>query len=56
MCEICSNLRIKTPERRQWRRYGVFIVNFEHITFLPCSSVSIINFEQVNTGWVEKLV
>ena len=56
MCEICSNLRIKTPERRQWRRSGVFIVNFEHITFLPCSSVSIINFEQVNTGWVEKLV
>ena len=24
----------KTPERRQWRRHGVFIVNFEHISLL----------------------
>ena len=31
-CEICSELTIKTPERRQWRRPGVFIVNFEHIS------------------------
>ena len=33
-CEICSNLAIKTPERRL---YGVFTVNFEHIShlFLP---------------------
>ena len=30
MCEICSNLTIKIPERRR-RRSGVFIVNFEHI-------------------------
>ena len=30
-CEICSKLTIKTRERRQWRRSGVFIVNFEHI-------------------------
>ena len=28
----------------------VFIVNFEHISHL-CSSVSIVNFEQVNAGW-----
>ena len=28
-CEICSKLTIKTPERRQWGRSGVFIVNFE---------------------------
>ena len=34
-CEICSKLTIKTPKRRQWRRFGVFIVNFE----------------QVNAGW-----
>ena len=33
--EICSEL--------------VFIVNFEHI-FTPCSSVSIVNLEQVNVG------
>ena len=36
-CEICSKVIIKTPERRQWRQ---------------CSSVSIVNFEQVNAGWV----
>ena len=27
-------LTIKTPEGRQWRRSGVFIVNFEHISRL----------------------
>ena len=32
--EICSKLTIKTPERRSWRRSGVFIVNFEHISHL----------------------
>ena len=37
-CEICSKLTLKTPERRQWRGSGVFIVNFEH----------------VNADWVEK--
>ena len=30
-CEICSKLTLKTPERRQWRRSGVFAVNFEQI-------------------------
>ena len=30
-CRICLKLTIKTPERRQWRPSGVFIVNFEHI-------------------------
>ena len=33
-CEICSKLTINTPERRHWRRSGVFIVNFEHISHL----------------------
>ena len=33
-CEICSKLTIKTPERRDWRHSGVFIVNFEHISHL----------------------
>ena len=31
-----------------------FIVNSEHISHL-CSSVSIVNFEQANTGWVIKI-
>ena len=33
-CDVCSKLTIKTPEQRQWRRSGVFIVNFEHISHL----------------------
>ena len=33
-CEICSKLTIKTPERRQWRRSSVFIINFERISHL----------------------
>ena len=32
------------------RRFGNFIVNFEHISHL-CSSVSVVNFEQVNASW-----
>ena len=42
-CKIYSKLTIKMPERRQWRRSGIFIVNFER--------VSIVNFEQLNAGW-----
>ena len=38
-CEICSKVTIKTPERRQ--TYST-----------PSSSVSIVNFKQVNAGWV----
>ena len=45
MCETCSKLTIKIPERRQWCRSGVFIVNFENILH-----VSVVNFEQVNAG------
>ena len=33
-CGMCSKLTIKTSERRHWRRSGVFIVNFEHISHL----------------------
>ena len=51
MCKICSKLTIKTPERRQWRRFGVFI-NFAHNS---CSFlVSIANFKQVNVSWMTK--
>ena len=33
-CEKCSKLTIQTPERRQWRRSGVYIVKFEHFSHL----------------------
>ena len=49
-CEICSKLTIKTPERLDCSRSGVFILNFEHI-LKPFSSVSIVYFEQVNVSW-----
>ena len=32
--EVSSELTVKTPERRQWRRSGVFTDNFEHISHL----------------------
>ena len=32
--EICLKLIIKIPEGRHWRRSGIFIVNFEHISHL----------------------
>ena len=32
-CEICSKLTIKIPDRRHWRRSGIFFVNFEHISY-----------------------
>ena len=43
---------IKTSKRRQWLRFGVFIVNFEYISHL-CFSVPIVNFEHVIAGWVK---
>ena len=33
-CEMCSELTMKIPERRQWRHSGIFIFNFEHILHL----------------------
>ena len=30
--EICLNFTITTQERRDWRRSGVSIINFEHIS------------------------
>ena len=50
-CEICLlKLILKIPERLQWRRCGVFIVNFEHVSHF-FSSVSIVELEQVNVSW-----
>ena len=43
-CEICLELKVKTPERSHWRWSGVFIVNFEHISHF------VLNFEHVIAG------
>ena len=48
-------LTIRTPERRQIRRYGVLIVNFKHI-FLHFADVYSVDFEQVNSGLVRKKI
>ena len=40
----------KDTRTTTWRRSSVFIVNFE-IYFTPSTSVSNVNFEQVNAGW-----
>ena len=49
MCEICSDLRRKTQERRHCRHSGVSIVKSEQVSH--CSGVSILHFEQVNVSW-----
>ena len=54
-CEICWKLTIKPPKRRHLRRFDDFNVNFEHISHL-CSTVSIVNFKQVNAGWAKYCV
>ena len=48
--EIRSKLTIKTPQRRQWCRCCVLLLIWTY--FKRCSSVSIVNFERVNAGWV----
>ena len=45
-CEICSKLTINN------RPPGVVLVYLLTLTyFTPCSSVSFVNFQQVNAGW-----
>ena len=35
-CDICWKFTTKIPERRQWLHSGVFIVNFEKISYVVC--------------------
>ena len=56
-CEICSNLTIKTPERRQWRHSNVCIVNFEQISsfFLMFLMTNLNNWVVIQAGWSCKI-
>ena len=45
ICEICSNLPIKTPGRSQ-------LLTLKKFNTFSC--VTTADFEQVNAGWVEK--
>ena len=47
-CAICSELTIKTSERG-WRRSGVIIVHYEHLSQL-LFRVFVVDFEQVNAS------
>ena len=49
--EICSKLTIETPKRCQWRRFGVFIVNLEHISRLCLTLMFTVDFEQSVVCW-----
>ena len=44
-CEICLKLAVRTPERRQWHRTGVFLVNFQQVSHIDLvfPSVTLIN-------------
>ena len=44
--------KVNNKDTKTMPRFGVFIVNFEHISHL-CPSVSIVNSGQVNAGWVK---
>ena len=51
MCEICSKLAVKTPYRLEWRRFCC-LYSCLWKDFTLCSGVSVLEFEQVNGGWV----
>ena len=51
MCEICSKLTIKTPERPNWHRSGVFIVNFEHNSHLVLVFLLLTLSRYMPDGW-----
>ena len=51
--EICSKLRIKTPERRHWRRSGVLIVTFEHTSHLILVLLLLTVNKSISDGYKE---
>ena len=48
MCEIYSELTIKTTKQREWFHSGVFIISFDQISHIIC----IVDLEQLNTNCV----
>ena len=52
MTKSAEKLTLKTPERCQRHSSDAFIANIEQISnFTNCSSLSIVDFVQVNAGW-----
>ena len=54
-CEICSKITIKTPERRHWRRSGVFNVNFEHISHVFWKTLAVFTESSILMGFWKHL-
>ena len=54
MSEICSKLPIDTRKTPMTSFWCLYCVLWTYLT--PCSSVSIINFEQINTGRVRNIL
>ena len=50
MYEICSKVRINTPERRYWYSFCC-LYSWLWADFRHRSSISIVDFEQVNADW-----
>ena len=51
ICEICSKLTMKTLERRQLRRSGVFIVHFEQISPIVLMFLSLTLNKKMSVGY-----
>ena len=51
--EIYSNLTIKTPETRQWRRSGVFIVKIKYTSHLAL--VFLLLTSNIIAGWEKRI-
>ena len=51
-CEILSKLKIKTSK---WRAFFWCLYCYFWTYFIYCSSVSIVDFEQINASWVTLL-
>ena len=54
-CQMCSKLTMRTTEKRQSRRSGVFIILMSWTYSTPFSNVSIVEFEQVNIWWEDPI-
>ena len=50
MGTISSKLTINTPKRRQWRRFGVFIVKFEQISPIVLVFLLLTSNKEISVG------
>ena len=47
--------KVNNKDKNKWCRFGVFIVNFEHIPHLVRSSAFTVSFELVIADWADTL-